>query len=231
MAALTVAFAGALMLVTHLGISGTGMRDRLVAGLGEGTYLGLYTLLTVVTMGSLIWLFAEAPRTSYFWFPSYELNYVPKVLLWPACVLLVGGFMVKNPTLMGQGALLDDDTGREAAARGVNRITRHPFQWSVILWATSHLIANGDQVSVAFFTSFLLLSLLGTFSLDAKKARQIGAPWADYARVTSNWPFGAILRGDNRLKFGELLLPALAGSAVYAAMYFGHEWLAGVGIY
>jgi uncharacterized membrane protein len=229
--ALTIAIAGTVMLLTHLGISGAGLRDRLVAGLGEGTYQVFYSLLTLVTMGSLVWLYVEAPRTSYFWYPSYEINYLPKVLLWPAAILLLGGFMVRNPTMVGQGALVRDPEQRAAAATGVNRITRHPFQWAVILWAASHLVANGDQASVPFFGSFLLLSLLGTVSLDAKKSRQLGEPWQDYATLTSNVPFAAIVRGDNQLRLKELLLPALAGTALYLAMYFGHEWLGGIELY
>ena len=223
-----VLLAGAALLLTHIGISGTRVRDHLVAVLGEPAYLGLFSLLTLVTMGGLIWAYGAAPRFDYLWFPSLALNWVPKLLLWPALVLLVGGFMVRNPSAVGQGHLLADAKARTAAATGVNRITRHPFQWSVILWAGSHLIANGDTVSVVFFSTFVLLSLLGSFSLDAKKARRLGVDWHSYANLTSNIPFAAILRGNNRLVGSELLLPALVASALYAALYIGHPWIAGV---
>ena len=228
---LAVSIAGAILLLTHLGASGTGARERLVATLGEGAYLGLYSVLALLTIGGLIWAYTEAPRQDYFWYPSLTLNWAPKILLWPAAVLLLGGFMVRNPSTVGQGGLLEDPETRRAAATGVNRITRHPFQWAVILWASSHLVANGDTSSVAFFATFLLLSGLGTVSLDRKKARQLGAGWTEYAKLTSNVPFAAILRGANELKLGELWLPALLGTALYGAFYFGHEWIAGVGLF
>lgn len=226
-----VVLAGIALLLTHLGISGTAMRDVLVARLGEGAFLGLYSLLTVVTMGGLIWAYLEAPRFDYFWWPSPAAFWVPKILMWPAAVLLLGGFMVRNPTMVGQGDMVNDPEARAAAATGVNRITRHPFQWAVILWALSHLVANGDTASVAFFATFLCLSLLGSYSLDAKKSRQLGEGWQAYAKQTSNVPFAAILRGDQRLVLRELLLPILVGTAGYLGLYFGHPWLAGIGVY
>ncbi|MGI9327176.1 MAG: NnrU family protein [Pseudomonadales bacterium] len=228
---LAVAIAGSALLLTHLGISGTGVRARLVAMLGEGPYLGLYALLTLLTGGGLIWAYVEAPRQDYFWFPSLTLNWAPKILLWPASVLLVGGFMVRNPSMLGQGGLVTEPQARNAAASGVNRITRHPFQWAVMLWASSHLIANGDTASVTFFASFALLSAIGSVSLDAKKARQLGAGWQAYASITSNLPFAAIVRGSNQLRVRELWLPAILGTLVYVALFYGHEWLAGVGVY
>jgi len=118
-----------------------------------------------------------------------------------------------------------------AAATGVNRITRHPFQWAVILWAASHLAANGDTVSVVFFVTFVLLSGIGSISLDAKKQAALGEAFTPFTALTSNLPFGAILAGRNKLVLGELMLPLLAGIALYLAFYFGHEWLSGVGIY
>lgn len=223
--------AGIALLITHLGISGTPLRAVMVNALGEQAFLGVYSLLTLITMGGLIWAYLQAPRFDYFWFPSTLAFWVPKLLMWPATVLLVGGFMVRNPTMVGQGGLVDDPEQRAAAATGVNRITRHPFQWAVILWSASHLIANGDTASVVFFVVFLLLALLGSMSLDAKKAQQLGAGWQAYAQLTSNVPFGAILRGNNRLVVSELWLPMLVGTGTYAALYFGHPWLAGVGIY
>lgn len=226
-----VALAGAALLLTHLGISGTSLRSTMVAALGESAFLAVYSLLTLVTMGGLIWAYTDAPRFDYFWWPSSFAFWVPKILMWPAAVLLVGGFMVRNPTMVGQGNLVNDPATRAEAARGVNRITRHPFQWAVILWALSHLVANGDTASVAFFLTFLCLSLFGSISLDAKKAQQLGEGWQAYAKLTSNVPFAAISRGDQQLVARELIGPALAGTAIYAAFYFAHPWLAGVGVY
>ncbi len=222
--------AGVVLLVTHLGASRFGLREVLVSRVGEGPYLGLYSLVTLAVFGWFIWLYATEPRLEYFWFPDPRLYWVPKVLMVLAGMLLVGGFMVKNPTAVGQGSVLGDPETLQAAATGVNRITRHPFQWAVMLWASSHLIANGDHESVVFFAVFFLLSALGTLNLDAKKRAELGDDFAAFEKLTSNLPFAAILTGRNKLVMSELFLPLLAGVAVYALMYFGHDWLSGVAL-
>ncbi len=226
---LQMVVAGALFLGAHLGISSTRLRGRLVARIGEGAYLGLYSVLAVVTLVYLIWLYGELPRQPYLWLPSPGLYLVAKLVMPVAMVLFVGGFMVPNPTNVGQEKLLRD-AAEPDLARGVTRITRHPFQWSVILWAASHMLANGDAVSVVFFLTFLLLSGIGSALLDRKKAASLGESWAPYAARTSNVPFVAILSGRNRLVMGELWLPLAAGLVVYAGVFWGHEWLSGVRI-
>jgi uncharacterized membrane protein len=161
--------------------------------------------------------------------PSPELYMVAKVLMPVALILVLGGFLVKNPTLVGAEKLLEQDGGSDLA-RGVTRITRHPFQWGVLLWAICHLIANGDENSVVFFSAFAVLAAAGTVAMDRKKAATAAAGWAAYAQSTSNIPFAAILAGRNRLVFGELWLPVLIGLVGYAALAWGHEWVSGVRI-
>jgi uncharacterized membrane protein len=85
------------------------------------------------------------------------------------------------------------------------RITRHPFLWGVAIWSAFHLLANGDEASAIFFGSFLVLSLAGTSSIDAKRKRKAPEDWNRFAAVTSNVPFAAILAGRNRLSIGELM--------------------------
>ncbi len=222
--------AGLTLLVTHLGLSVSGLRDRIAGAIGEGAYLGLYSVIALVAFANIIWAYLSVPRLEYFWFPNPDLYWLPKLLMPLATMLMVGGFMVRNPTAVGQGGVLDSEEGAQSAATGVNRITRHPFQWAVILWAATHLAANGDQVSVVFFGSFLLLSFLGSLSMDAKKRRQLGESFEAYTQITSNLPFAAILTGRNKLVLGELLWPAIAGVVIYVAMYAGHRWLGGVGL-
>ena len=123
--------------------------------------------------------------------------------------------------------MLKDGAGADLA-RGMMRITRHPFQWGVVLWAIAHLAANGDRVSVLFFATFLILSGLGTFLIDRKKAARLGEDWSAYAAVTSNVPFAAIIQGRNRLVVGELWLPVLLGLVLYGVLLYGHQWVSGV---
>lgn len=218
--------AGALFVGTHLAISSTPARARLISMVGTRGYLGLYSLCALVTLGYLMWLYGAVPRRDYVWQPSPLLYEIAWYIMPAALVLLLGGFMVKNPTNVGMEGMLGEE--KTVLARGVTRITRHPFQWSVVLWAVSHLIANGDTVSIVFFSSFLLLSLIGTFLIDRKKAQSLGTAWHAYRDQTSNIPFAAILAGRNRLAVSELWLPIGVAVAGYFALLYAHEWIAGV---
>jgi uncharacterized membrane protein len=199
-----------------------------VSVLGERGYLAVYSLLAIVTLSYLIWLYGDLPRHPYFWTPSPELYLVPKLVMPVAAILLLGGFMVRNPTVVGMAGLLESDAAAGDLARGVTRITRHPFQWAVVLWAGSHLAANGDHVSVVFFSTFLVLALAGGVLIDRKKAATLGEQWRPYAAVTSNLPFAAILSGRNRLVLKELVAPVVVGLLGYLLLFWGHPWIAGV---
>ncbi len=213
--------AALVWVVTHLGISSTSLRRILVEAIGEKAYLGLYSLVAAMALGFLIWTYTSVPRFDYLWMPNPDLYWVTKITMPIAFVLLLGGFMVKNPTNVGMS--IDSSEQAVDMARGVTRITRHPLQWAVILWAVGHIVANGDTVSVIFFGSFLVLSLLGSFLMDKKKAETMGEGWAAYAQVTSNIPFAAILRGRTRLDLKELALPVVIGLLAHVLASYFHE--------
>lgn len=221
--------AALLFIGTHLGISSTGLRARLVNLLGERAYLVLYSLLSVITLAYLIWLYNNLPRYDYAWLPSPELHKFAWAVMPFALILAAGAFMVKNPTAVGAHGLLGDD-GAADLATGVTRITRHPFQWGVLLWSVAHVAANGDTLSVVFFTTFGVVAGVGTVAIDRRMAVSGGAGWEAYAAVTSSIPFLAILSGRNRLKPGELWLPVLVGLGLYVVLIYGHPWVSGVRI-
>ena len=224
-----ITLAAILFVGTHLGISSTGLRARLVGAFGERGYLVVYSLVAAGTLSYLIWLYNELPRYDYLWLPSPELHTIAKVLMPFALILVLGAFLTRNPTMVGAERLLAEGAG-EDLAKGVTRITRHPFQWGVLIWAIAHALANGDSVSVVFFSAFGVLAGLGTIAMDRKKAAALGSDWAAYARTTSNVPFLAILNRRNRLVVGELWLPVLVGLVGYAALAWGHQWVSGVRI-
>mgnify|MGYP006160399469 CR=1 FL=1 len=219
-----ITLAALLWVGTHLGLSSTVLRDKLVNITGAQGFLGLYSIVAAASLGYLIYIYTIVGRYDYFWLPNPDLFWVSKLLMPIAFILMLGGFMVKNPTMVG--ATLEADEA-ESIATGVTRITRHPFQWGVVLWAGSHMVANGDWVSWVFFGSFALISSLGCVLMDRKKANTMGDGWQTYANVTSNVPFAAILSGRNRLVLKELVLPIVVGSAVYALVYYFHEAMTG----
>jgi uncharacterized membrane protein len=220
-----ILIASLLWVGTHLGFSSTGLRKMLVDAIGEKFYIIAYSLMATGTLGYLIWVYLEVPRYEYLWLPDPDLYWFAKLTMPIAFILMVGGFMVKNPTNVGMR--IDDPAAAADMARGVTRITRHPLQWAIILWASGHVIANGDWVSVIFFTGFFVLSLAGSALMDHKKAATLGEGWVTYAQVTSNIPFVAIFAGRNRLVLKELIMPVIVGLLVYVLVYYFHESMTG----
>lgn len=207
----------------HLLIAGTKLRDRLVAALGEGAYMGLFSLLSA---GGITWLcmaYADAGMRPLWGRPAAFVP-VSWLLMAVAFVAVVLGLTTKSPTAAGGEAVLDSDE----PVRGILRITRHPFLWGVALWAVTHVIANGDVASLVFFGAFAVLALAGPPSIDAKRARKHGERWQRFAAASSNLPFAAIAAGRNRLVPGELGLWRIAlALAAYALVLSYHSAIFG----
>jgi uncharacterized membrane protein len=139
----------------------------------------------------------------------------------PAFVLFVASFR-RNPTAMGGEAFA------AAEPRGIQRITRHPMMVAFTTWAAVHVVGNGDTASLLFFGAFLVTTLAGMPSIDAKLAARAPDAWARLAATTSILPFGAILAGRNRLVLSEIgwVVPAI-GLVAWAAMLYFHQAIFG----
>lgn len=223
--------AGVLFLGTHLGVSNSPLRGALMRGLSERGYQGLYSLVALATMVYFVMAYNDAPRLAYLWSLDPRLYWAPKLLMLPAFMLLAGGLMGgATQTAAALKGCAEDQAKLTKLTGGMNRITRHPVQWAIALWALSHIVANGDAASVVFFAAFLLLSLIGSVFADRKKAA-FGVDWQVFAAATSHLPFAAIASGRNKMAWGELGVPAAVGLVLYIATFWGHEWLSGASIY
>ena len=218
---LNLVAACAYFLLIHFGVSGTRVRDGLVARLGAGRYRGAFVLASIIGLAWMIYAYRHAP-TVELWGVVLGFRPAAYVLVLIAFIFLVIGIMTPNPTRVGMESRAGE--GKEAA-RGMVRITRHPFLWGVALWALVHLIINGDLASLILFGSLLVLAVGGTLSIDAKRRRNFGEQWIKFAKVTSDIPFAAIAAGRNRL--GPALVEIgvwrpLAATLVYAAAFYLH---------
>ncbi len=223
---LILAAASVFFLVIHLGISGTKLRDGIVGAIGEGPYLGLFS---VASLGGIVWLSMSynAASLDYVetWGQLVNLHILASVIMFFAFMIGVPGLLTPNPTSVGAEAILD----QEEPVSGMTRITRHPFLWGVFLWALSHLVVNGDLASLLMFGTFAVLTAFGTASIDAKRKRKLGDKWDAFAAKTSNIPFAAIVTGRNSLRLGEIGWWRLAiGLVAYLAVFGAHGWLFGV---
>lgn len=220
--------AAAAFVLLHLLVSGTRIRDALTARVGQGPYMGLFSLASIAGLTWLGFAFAqgrhEAWNTAY-WDITSATRHIQLVLQLVAMLLIVPGLTTPNPTSVRQEGVLD----RPDAVKGMLRITRHPFLWGVTLWALGHLLVNGERASIVLFGAMFVLGLFGTASIDAKRKRALGATWNAFAAQTSNVPFGAIVGGRQKLNLAEIgWWRIFLAVAIWALLAWSHPFLFGV---
>lgn len=222
---LWLAMAAAAFVLVHLLVSGTRLRDALVGRVGEGAYTGAFSIASLALIVALGMAYGSARAENVVWWGAADWS---RPLSWAvqlvAFLLIVPGLLTANPASVKQEGALD----KPDPARGVLRITRHPFLWGVAIWGVGHLLVNGDLAGLLLFGSLMALSVLGTSSIDAKRLRALGDKYRAFMDVTSNVPFAAILAGRQRLVLGEIGWRLLVALLVYAAVFWGHPWFAGV---
>jgi uncharacterized membrane protein len=213
--------AALLWVFVHVGVSGTALRGRIVARLGETGFTVAFSVASVAAIALLVrtWQGAE---TTPLWFAPPALRWVIAALMLPAFVLFACS-LIGNPTAMGGAGLLP------RGPRGIQRVTRHPMLWSFAIWSALHILGNGDTAATVFFGAFLVTALAGMPSIDAKMAKRHGEAWSGFASASSILPFGAILAGRNRLVPGEIgWLAPVAGLVLWAGFLHAHRHVFGV---
>ena len=208
----------------HVFISGTALRGRIVGLIGEGPFRGVFSLMSLI---GIIWLCRAYGQAEYIqlWGKPYMLRPFALIVILAAFFFVALAFTSPNPTAVGGGVFLAESE----PAKGIQRITRHPFLWGVGLWSLTHLTLNGDLASVVFFGSFLILAVGGPFSIDRKRKKAFGDAWNRFAALTSNVPFFAIIKGHNSLKIGEIgWWRAILAVILYGLFLHFHKKLFGV---
>ena len=220
---ISLTFAAMAFIGIHLGVSGTLLRDKIVARIGLRGYMVAFSAASV---GAIVWLISAYKAAEYVptWGQLEWWKPVAIALMLPAFLLVVIGLTTPNPTSVAQEALVD------RPPQGVVRITRHPFLMGVAIWAGVHLIGNGDVASLLFFAALAIVAVAGTASIDAKRRRVLGdQAWNVFASRTSIVPFAAIAAGRNSLMMREMgWWRPMAGLAAYALMLGGHAHIIGV---
>ena len=208
--------------LTHLGISGTPLRSFLHGRLGGNAYLGIYSVVSFLTLGLMIYGYSEARLENDFMFVNPSLFILSKVLVFVALLLILVGLMTPNPTAVkGEDALDDGITG-------ILKVTRHPIQWGIFLFVTAHLTANGDKASLLLFGTVAIVSLVGMFSMDARRRKETDPRWQNFMAETSMIPFAAIFAGRQKLMLADIKwLGLLVGAIVYTLVYYLHGWVSG----
>jgi uncharacterized membrane protein len=203
----------AAFVLAHLVPSMPGVRPRLVGIAGRSAYMVAYSAVSLALLG---WLVTAARRADdvWLWQPAAWQWLVPAVLMPVSLVLLVLGLGQPNPLSV---SIRRADTQALPAAAA---FTRHPVLWGFLLWALSHIPANGRLVPIILFGAMAAMAALGMPMLDRKAGRRLGEEaWTRLSQAP---------RPLTRADVPMLAVSALVAVAVYGWMLWqGHVLLIG----
>ena len=150
-----------LGLVLFLGVHSVrivaeGWRTQTLARLGEGPYKGIYTLISLLGFGLIVWGFGvarEAP--TMLWMPPRGMRHAATLLTLIAFVLLAAAYVPRN---------------------AIKSRLHHPMVLAVKTWALAHLLANGSVAHVILFGAFLAWAV-ANFIAARKRDRALGTSY------------------------------------------------------
>ena len=115
--------------------------------LGESAWKGLYSLLSLLGLGLIVWGFGLARQTPVqLWSPPVGMRHLASLLTLISFVLLAAAYVPRNR---------------------IKARLHHPMVLAVKTWALAHLLANGNVAHVLLFGAFLVWAVL-----DFRAARQ-----------------------------------------------------------
>jgi uncharacterized membrane protein len=208
----TFAFVGTHLVMSHP------LRAMLVGRLGERGFSGLYSLISFVTLGWMILAYRSGEPGTPLWVAPPWAWWAASAVMLLASILLIGS-LVRNPAFPHPGAKPTEIP----PPRGVFAITRHPMNWSFMLWAATHIFLVGTPRNLIVAQGILLLALVGSIGQDAKKRKLLGQVWSDWQARTSFVPFGALFAG--KVRAGQAVPGAIAligGFLLWAAVTWVH---------
>ncbi len=207
-----VAFVGTHFLLSHP------LRRPLVAALGQGGFLGLYSLVAFATFGWIIVAFHAVPPQIPSYLPGDGAWVAASAAMWLASVLLVGS-LIGNPALPGAS----EASAGAKAPRGVYAITRHPMMWGISIWALVHILLWPTPANHAVATAILILAIGGSMAQDSKKAKLMGDGWKAWRARTAFVPFAGQIGG--RISWGAAVPGVgvlIGGTLLWLAATWAH---------
>jgi uncharacterized membrane protein len=150
--AMTSLVAGLLIFlgVHSVRIVADGWRTAQIARLGERSWRGLYSLVSLAGLVLIVWGFGQARLSPVVvWDPPAWAPKLTTLLSLPAFILIVAGNLPAT---------------KLKAALG------HPMLLGTLLWAFAHLIGNGRLAGVVLFGAFVAWAIVGYVSKRRRDA-------------------------------------------------------------
>ena len=205
-----IALWAAAFLGSHLIISSSAVRERLINAVGEQPYRGIYSLVAAATLGPLIYEFARNKHAGpLLWYlrAVAPIRWLAWILMLVAFILFVGSFINPNPAGMGAPAGSNEP-------HGILKITRHPSFVAFSLFGIAHILMNGWAGDVIFFGLFPALGIIGVMHHDARKIRELGESYRAFLAKTSFMPFTALTSGRTKWSSSDMPWAAIGAGAV-----------------
>ncbi len=142
------------------------LRASLIARLGDGGYKALYSVVSLLGFVLIVYGFGAYRAGGYIpvWEPPAFTRHIAALLNLPIFILIASLYL----------------PGKIKAA------AKHPMLLAVKIWATAHLIANGDLGSILLFGSFLAWAVMARISAkrrpEAVAAQLAAAGQAGFGR-------------------------------------------------
>lgn len=204
---MTVLVIGLLLFLSmhSIRIVADGWRSAQIARLGEKPWKGLYTLVSLVGFGLIIWGYGLSRASPVdLWNPPPWTRHLTVLLTIPAFILITAAYVPGN---------------RIKAAVG------HPMVLGVKVWAFAHLLSNGRLGDVLLFGAFLVWSAL---SFRAARGRDRAVAAQSGAAQTG----GAAQAGAAAMPAspaGGVLKTVVIGLVIWVVFgWLLHGWLIGV---
>ncbi|HZC46138.1 MAG TPA: NnrU family protein [Candidatus Acidoferrum sp.] len=197
-------------LASHLIISSSAVRARLIAAVGEQPYRGIYSLVAFATLGPLIYEFARNKHAGpILWYLRTipPIRWLAWLLMLTAFIMFVGSFITPNPGGIGAA-------GGSTEPRGLLKITRHPGLVAFSLFGIAHMLMNGWASDVIFFGMFPALGIIGGMHQDQRKIRELGDRYRQFLATTSFMPFAALVGGRVRWMRDDMPWAAIGAGVV-----------------
>ena len=133
-----------------------GWRTQTLTRLGEGPYKSIYTALSLLGFGLIVWGFGMARELpTMLWMPPRGMRHVAALLTLIAFVLLAAAYVPRN---------------------AIKARLHHPMVLAVKTWALAHLLSNGSLAHVILFGAFLAWGV-ANFIAARKRDRALGTTY------------------------------------------------------
>ena len=159
--------------------------------LGYGPYMGLFSLVSAIGLGLIIWGYdAARPATILYQAPVWG-QHINLLLMLVALIALAAAY---------------------TPAGHIKRVLKHPMLVAIKLWAFGHLLANGELNSVLLFGSFLAYAVLDRIIVKRREVVSVPNPnpGGDMVAVAIGLvAYGLILVYLHPILFGVAVLPGV----------------------